>query len=56
MERKITRPGECSETVSLDEFRKRLGQTIDFVQKNQRPNWEAVVAEQTKREYVDNAN
>lgn len=48
MERKITRPGECSETVSIDEFRKRLGRTIDFVRQNQRPNWEMVVAEQTK--------
>ena len=46
--REPTMPGECSETLSSDEFRERLKKTIDFVRTNQRPNWEAVVAEQTK--------
>jgi hypothetical protein len=46
--RELTRPGECSETLSTDEFQERLKKTIDFVRTNQRPNWETVVAEQTK--------
>jgi hypothetical protein len=41
-------PGEQSERVSLDEFRSRLKQTIDFIRTNERPNWQAIVAEQTK--------
>jgi hypothetical protein len=37
--------GECSERVSLDDFRIRLRRTLDFVRTNQRPNWQAVIAE-----------
>ena len=40
--------GECSERVSLDEFRNRLRRTLDFIRTNERPNWQAVVAEHTK--------
>jgi hypothetical protein len=40
--------GECSERVSLDEFRSRLRQTLDFVRTNERPNWQTIVAEHTK--------
>jgi hypothetical protein len=41
-------PGECSERISLAEFRTRLERTLDFVRTNQRPNWKTVVAEHTK--------
>jgi hypothetical protein len=41
-------PGELSERVSLDEFRSRLKRTIDFIRTNERPNWQTIVAEQTK--------
>jgi hypothetical protein len=40
--------GECSERVSLVEFRNRLTRTMDFVRTNKRPNWQAVVAEHSK--------
>jgi hypothetical protein len=40
--------GECSERVSLDEFRSRLRRTLDFVRTNERPNWQTVVAEHSK--------
>ena len=40
--------GECSERVSLTDFRNRLRQTLDFVRTNQRPNWQTVVAEHEK--------
>jgi len=40
--------GECSERVSLVEFRSRLRQTLDFVRTNERPNWQTIVAEHTK--------
>lgn len=40
--------GELSERVSLDEFKSRLKRTLDFVRTNERPNWQAVVAEHTK--------
>jgi len=46
--------GECSERVSLDEFRSRLKRTLDFIRTNNRPNWQAVVAEQTK--FLDSIN
>lgn len=45
--RQPIKPGECSETLTDNEFRARLKRTIDFVRNNQRPNWETVVAEQT---------
>lgn len=37
-----------SERVSFDEFRRRLRQTLDFIRTNDRPNWQTVVAEETK--------
>jgi hypothetical protein len=40
--------GDYSERVSLDEFRSRLRRTLDFVRTNERPNWQTIVAEQTK--------
>jgi len=40
--------GELSERVSLTEFRNRLRRTLDFIRTNERPNWQAVVAEHTK--------
>jgi hypothetical protein len=40
--------GECSERVSLDEFRSQLRRTLDFIRTNQRPNWQTVVAEHEK--------
>jgi hypothetical protein len=41
-------PGEASEPVSANEFKKRLKKTIDFIRENKRPHWQAIVAEQTK--------
>jgi hypothetical protein len=40
--------GEYSQRISAAEFKQRLQQTLDFLRTNQRPNWEAVVAEHTK--------
>jgi hypothetical protein len=40
--------GECSERISLDEFRIRLRRTLDFIRTNERPNWQTVVAEHEK--------
>ena len=40
--------GELSERITTDDFKRRLGATIDFVRTNQRPNWQTVVAEHTK--------
>ena len=40
--------GECSERVSQDEFRRRLQRTLDFIRTNERPNWQAIVAEHEK--------
>jgi hypothetical protein len=40
--------GECSERISTDEFRNRLKRTLDFVRTNERPNWQAVIAEHNK--------
>lgn len=44
----VISPGECSETLSTEQFRTRLRRTLDFVRTNNRPNWQAVVAEHTK--------
>jgi hypothetical protein len=41
-------PGELSEQIPTAEFKQRLRATIDFVRTNQRPNWQAVVAEHTR--------
>jgi hypothetical protein len=38
-------PGEFSERVSLAELKWRLEATLEFLQSNERPNWEAVVEE-----------
>ncbi|HEV2971235.1 MAG TPA: hypothetical protein VGY55_14770 [Pirellulales bacterium] len=41
-------PGEDSERVSTEEFKKRLKETIEYIRKMERPNWQTIVAEQTK--------
>ncbi len=46
--RTLSEPGECSERVSEDEFKRRLKKTLDYLEANKRPNWQAAVAEQTK--------
>jgi hypothetical protein len=45
---KIIGAGECSETLSPEQFRIRLQSTLDFVRTNNRPNWQTVVAEHSK--------
>jgi hypothetical protein len=40
--------GECSERISQDELRRRLGATLDFIRTNERPNWRMIVAEHEK--------
>ncbi len=40
-------PGEESERVSTEEFKRRLKETIEYVRKMERPNWKTIVAEQT---------
>lgn len=40
--------GECSEIISLDQFRIRLRRTLDFVRTNERPHWQTVVSEHEK--------
>ncbi len=49
--RSDTGPGELSERVSFDEFRKRLRKTLDYIKTKQRPNWETVVKQHT--EFLD---
>ena len=46
--REVPHGGECSERVTLDEFRARLRKTLDFLRDNNRPNWQTVVAEHEK--------
>jgi hypothetical protein len=46
--RQLSGPGESSERVSTDEFKRRLAETIEFIRSQKRPNWETIVAEQTK--------
>ena len=41
-------PGEYSERVSPEEFRRRLQRTLDYLRTNNRPYWQTVVAEHTK--------
>lgn len=48
VEREIPNRGECSERVSVEEFRSRLKKTLDFLRANDRPNWQTVVAEHEK--------
>lgn len=38
-------PGELSEWIEPQEFRRRLQGTLDFLRTNARPNWETVVAD-----------
>jgi hypothetical protein len=46
-----------SERVSADEFKARLKKTIDYIRAKQRPNWQTIVAEQTKfLESIDGFN
>lgn len=40
--------GEMSERLTTEEFKRRLGETIEFVRTNARPHWQEIVAEQTK--------
>ena len=39
--------GESSERIPTDEFRRRLRETISFIQTNARPGWQTVVVEHT---------
>jgi len=41
-------PGEMSERISTEKFKRRLRETLDFVRTNDRPDWQVVVAEHTK--------
>lgn len=41
-------PGELSERVTPEEFKRRLTETIEFVRTNARPHWQTIVAEHTK--------
>lgn len=40
--------GEMSERLTTEEFKRRLGETIEFVRTNSRPHWQEIVAEHTK--------
>jgi hypothetical protein len=46
--RSPSEPGENSERASAAEFKQRLKKTIDYIRANKRPNWQTIVAEQTK--------
>jgi hypothetical protein len=43
--RQVADESECAERVSLDELKSRLRKTFDYLQKNNRPHWQTVVAE-----------
>lgn len=43
--RPLSGPGELSERVTKEEFRRRLSNTLDFIRTNERPYWQTVVAE-----------
>jgi len=45
VKREILDEGECSERVSLEEFKTRLRKTLKYLQDNNRPQWQKVVAE-----------
>lgn len=49
--REVPHGGECSERVTLGEFRTRLRKTLDFLRDNNRPNWQTVLAEH--EEFLD---
>lgn len=40
--------GEMSERLSTEQFKQRLGETIEFIRTNARPHWQEIVAEHTK--------
>lgn len=46
--RVVEGPGEMSERISTEQFKRRLSATIDFVRTNQRPHWEKIVEEHTR--------
>lgn len=46
--RRATEGGECSESLTTDQFKARLEKTLDFVRTNQRPNWQTIAAEHSK--------
>lgn len=41
-------PGELSERISTERFKRRLAATVDFARTNKRPHWESIVAEHTR--------
>ena len=48
VKREMSDVGEDAERVSSDELKSRLRKTLDYLQKNNRPNWQTVVAENEK--------
>src|SRR5262249_19310414 len=42
------RAGELNERVSAKELKRRIKQTLEFIRANERPHWQAIVAEHTK--------
>ena len=46
--RQLAGPGELSERVPENEFKRRLNKTVEFVRANRRPNWEITVAEHSR--------
>ncbi|MCC7474626.1 MAG: hypothetical protein IT425_04480 [Pirellulales bacterium] len=46
--RDIPARGECSERLTDKEFAARLRKTLKYLQDNNRPNWQTVVAENEK--------
>lgn len=45
VKRNIPDKSECAERVSLEEFKSRLRKTLKYLQDNDRPNWQTVLAE-----------
>jgi hypothetical protein len=43
--RVLDQGGECSEQISLEDFKMRLRKTLKFLEDNNRPHWQTVVAE-----------
>jgi hypothetical protein len=43
--RQVADESEDAERVSRDELKSRLRKTLDYLQKNHRPNWQTVAAE-----------
>jgi hypothetical protein len=40
--------GEMSERLTTEQFKQRLGETIEFIRTNARPHWQEIVAEHTR--------